>query len=64
MPIYEYECEKCAYRFEKLVFVGNDLPAECPECGSKKLKKLISSAGLIGESTGNACSSNSPKGFS
>ena len=64
MPIYEYECEKCAYCFEKLVFVGDDIPAECPECRSMELKKLISVAGLIGAGTGNACSSISPKGFS
>jgi len=64
MPIYEYECKKCGYRFEKLVLSGNDTPAECPGCRSKKLKKLISGAALIGEESGSACSSTSSKGFS
>ncbi|RPH48531.1 MAG: zinc ribbon domain-containing protein [Desulfobacteraceae bacterium] len=64
MPIHEYECDKCRYRFEKLVLAGNDIPAECPECGSKKLKKLISGASIIGEGSGSACSSISPRSFS
>jgi len=64
MPIYEYECEKCRHRFEKLVLAGNDAPAECPECRSKKLRKLMSGAAFISEGSGSACSSISPKGFS
>lgn len=64
MPIHEYECEKCGNRFEKLVLSGKDAPAECPECRSKKLKKLISGAAFIGEGSGGSCTSISPKGFS
>jgi len=64
MPIHEYECEKCGYSFEKIVLSGNDTPAECPECRSKKLRKLISGAAFISEGSGSACSSISPKGFS
>jgi putative FmdB family regulatory protein len=40
MPIYEYECGKCAASFELLVR-GDELPI-CPECGGKKLEKLLS----------------------
>jgi putative FmdB family regulatory protein len=33
MPIYEYECEKCGHRFEKIQKFS-DAPIEtCPKCG-------------------------------
>ena len=33
MPIYEYECEKCGHRFEKIQKFS-DTPVEvCPKCG-------------------------------
>ena len=40
MPIYEYKCKKCAYRFEKLIFEKE--ATICPKCKSKKVEKLIS----------------------
>jgi len=44
MPIYEYKCSKCSAVFEALVR-GNEKPV-CPECGSKRLKKLVSVFGV------------------
>ena len=41
MPIYEYRCQKCGYKFEKLVF--NKEKIKCPRCGSENPKKLFSS---------------------
>ncbi|MBI4578929.1 MAG: zinc ribbon domain-containing protein [Planctomycetes bacterium] len=43
MPIYEYRCAKCDHQFEQLVrsFDG-DADAACPECGSRKVEKLLS----------------------
>jgi putative FmdB family regulatory protein len=40
MPIYEYVCRKCRHAFEVLVR-GNEQP-ECPQCGDRKLDKLLS----------------------
>jgi len=40
MPLYEYECKKCGTAFEALIF-GEEKPA-CEACGSKSVKKLIS----------------------
>ena len=41
MPIYEYECEACGERFEELVAVTTaEVP--CPECGSERTRRLIS----------------------
>jgi putative FmdB family regulatory protein len=64
MPIYEYTCEKCENCFEKLVFAGDDDPVECPECGTKKVTKLMSCTNAIGEGIGGACTSGAAGGFS
>jgi putative FmdB family regulatory protein len=40
MPIFEYRCDR-GHEFELLVLKGQ-APPRCPECGSKKLDKLLS----------------------
>jgi len=43
MPIYEYRCEDCGTKFEKLVRRSNGAPEiECPSCGQKHLKQELS----------------------
>jgi putative FmdB family regulatory protein len=44
MPIYEYQCEKCNHKLEKLQKISDDLLKDCPECGDPALKKLVSAA--------------------
>jgi putative FmdB family regulatory protein len=45
MPLYEYQCRQCGFRFEALQKV-NDTPLEtCKSCGGK-LVKLISSPAI------------------
>ena len=34
MPLYEFQCEKCHHRFEKIQSVSAPDP-ECPKCGGK-----------------------------
>ncbi len=46
MPIYEYECDACGHRLEKLQKLSDDLLKECPSCGEHELRKLISRAGF------------------
>lgn len=41
VPIYEYECEECGAGFEELVGAGTATVA-CPECGSERVRRLIS----------------------
>ncbi len=44
MPLYEYICEKCKAEFVLLQKVGtSEKDTECPRCGSKELKKKVSS---------------------
>lgn len=43
MPIYEYKCQDCGNRFEKLVRRSSDVDAlECPSCGEKHLTQELS----------------------
>ena len=42
MPIYEYQCDSCDYRLEKLQKINDDPLKECPECNQSSLTKLIS----------------------
>ena len=44
MPIYEYQCEACGYKFEKLQKISDDPLKVCPSCGASKLSKLVSAA--------------------
>lgn len=44
MPIYEYVCNKCKKGFSLLQKVGSsEKDTVCPECGSKDVRKKISS---------------------
>ena len=41
MPIFEFECRICSYKFEDLVSSGQTDIA-CPKCGSIETRKLLS----------------------
>ena len=41
MPIYEYKCQDCGTRFEKLVRRTGD-EVECPSCGQRHLEQELS----------------------
>jgi len=43
MPIYEYRCEDCGTKFEKLVRRASETAElECPSCGKSHLKQQLS----------------------
>ena len=46
MPIYEYECEACSHKLEKLQKIADEPLRVCPECKQASLNKLISAAGF------------------
>jgi len=58
MPVYEYDCEACGERFDKLVFskaLGSLI--QCPQCGSDQVSKRLSLiAGTSGGSRENGVS--------
>ncbi len=57
MPLYEYECRDCGRRFEKLVSFREAKSAqECPGCGSRSARKLMSVVASIRKEEGGASS--------
>jgi putative FmdB family regulatory protein len=51
MPIYEYKCNACGHRFEKLQSFSEEPVKTCPRCGGE-VKKLISRSSFILKGTG------------
>jgi putative FmdB family regulatory protein len=45
MPLYEYECDACGHRFEKIQKFSDPLEDTCPKCGGR-LHKMISSPAI------------------
>ena len=45
MPLYEYECDSCGNRFEKIQKFSDPLVDICPKCG-KSVHKLASSPAI------------------
>jgi putative FmdB family regulatory protein len=42
MPIFEYLCEDCGTKFEKLIRNGGASELVCPSCGQKHLEQQLS----------------------
>jgi putative FmdB family regulatory protein len=51
MPLYEYECESCEKRFERIQKFSDPLVETCPTCGGK-VRKLMSSPAIQFKGTG------------
>src|SRR6478672_657136 len=45
MPLYEYECDNCGHRFEKIQKFSDPLETTCPKCGGP-VHKLMSSPAI------------------
>jgi putative FmdB family regulatory protein len=45
MPLYEYECDDCGHRFEKIQKFSDPLIETCPACGGT-VRKLLSSPAI------------------
>lgn len=62
MPIYEYVCEDCETRFEKIV-INKQQEIACPKCASKKASIQLSVfATSNGSSNGASAKSSSFSG--
>ena len=44
MPIYEYQCDACGHKLEKLQKVSDEPLKDCPACSQAALHKLVSAA--------------------
>ncbi|MBI2304844.1 MAG: zinc ribbon domain-containing protein [Chloroflexi bacterium] len=48
MPLFEYRCQDCGERFEKLMpLAAEPAPIHCPRCGGESVKRSISLFGRI-----------------
>jgi len=64
MPIYEYRCEQCGERFDKLVPMSQaHVSQRCPSCGAERARKLMSSfAATSASGAGDAGADCAPTG--
>ena len=51
MPLYEYECDACGHRFEKIRMYSDPPLNECPKCGAT-VHKLQSAPAIQFKGTG------------
>ena len=51
MPLYEYRCQECGEKFEKLVSFSQSEQVECANCGSEHTQKLVSGFAMAGGSS-------------
>ena len=47
MPTYDYLCEACNHEFELYQSIKAEPEKKCPECGKKKLRRLIGSGAAL-----------------
>jgi putative FmdB family regulatory protein len=52
MPLYEYECESCHQRFEKIQKFSDPPVEVCAKCGKGPVTKLFSSPAIQFKGTG------------
>jgi putative FmdB family regulatory protein len=61
MPTYDYRCEKCLNPFALQASISDyerGLKVECPACGSKRVRRTISTVSILGSSRDNTRSSS------
>lgn len=51
MPLFEYQCENCGVRFERLQRKSEPSPKKCPECGGF-VRRLIQPPRIIFKGSG------------
>ena len=47
MPTYEYECGACGHHFEQVQPMSAEPIRRCPECGKRKVRRLIGTGGAL-----------------
>lgn len=52
MPTYEYECKKCAHKFEVFQQITERPLKDCPVCRGEARRLISSGAGFIFKGTG------------
>lgn len=42
MPIYEFQCNACGHRFDRLQKLSDPDPSICPDCGAEQVQRQLS----------------------
>jgi putative FmdB family regulatory protein len=42
VPIYEFQCNACGHRFDRLQKLSDADPTDCPNCGAPQVQRLLS----------------------
>ncbi|WP_233841040.1 zinc ribbon domain-containing protein [Dyella sp. 2HG41-7] len=42
MPIYEFQCNACGHRFDRLQKMSDPDPSTCPSCGAPQVQRQLS----------------------
>lgn len=63
MPIFEYMCQSCGVRFEKLILSSRSKKRlDCPKCGSQDVEKAISLFSSTGSNASRGAANCAPSG--
>ena len=46
MPLYEYQCDACGNRFERIQRFSDPPVDVCPNCGAREVHKLLSTPAI------------------
>ncbi|MBF0622788.1 MAG: zinc ribbon domain-containing protein [Magnetococcales bacterium] len=52
MPLYDYKCESCGKGFEVSHRMSETPKISCPDCSSDQVRKVLSTGGVMGTTTG------------
>lgn len=52
MPTYEYQCENCGYKFEKLQKMSDEPIKKCPKCEGRVKRLIGTGIGVIFKGSG------------
>ncbi len=52
MPTYEYECQRCKYRFELFQSIKAGTTTTCPKCSGAAKRSIVNGAGIIFKGSG------------
>ena len=61
MPLYEYQCNKCGHRFEKILKFSDKPIKKCPDCGGA-VEQLISAPAVQFKGSGWYVNDDAKKG--
>ena len=64
MPTYDYECQACHHRFERMQGMSAPHVRTCPKCGKKRVERHISGgSGLLFKGSGFYITDYRSKGY-